>query len=523
MADKIDYFRVATGKKLSDLPKPPTLQQTVAKKFKALKSAYPLRLLGTGVDGEVLISEEDREGHVHIIGTTQEGKSRFLEHLIREDIRRGNGVCLLDPSHWGQTAYDILKFCVSEGHKKVCLIDPYTDRITGVQPFHPKHKEATVANVMDTMKILFGSKDLTETPVIQKYLPAIINVLHNARMTLHEAKYFSEYKRSTWRRKEILEASNEYDWHRMILEESFSYPFRFEKDIGTSTRRLEPFFNSRLDMMFSVPGVDFAKMIAEGWVILVNLFPGKGFTPVHARLLGTTIINEIIYALDRLHDHGWAGVYYLYVDEAGRYANRNLADLLSHAGKTGLRVTLAHQYFSQFEDKYILDAVKNQTKTKIMFNMPNPADRLEMIKLLGYGGDIPHEMAAFANQNLPRQQAVIKIRKDSPKRIRVPDVEKIDVKFDVNDYLHNEWNYSVSEVLKIINSRFSTVIKPDESTTKTTTDTKTAKPRTTPNRRPVGKARVPDKRNEGNKWQSLSEDLPVSAKYADKDGEGKGS
>lgn len=95
-------------------------------------------------------------------------------------------------------------------------------------------------------------------------------------------------------------------------------------------------------------------------------------------------------------------LYYLYVDEAGRYANRNLADLLAHKRKSGLRVTLAHQSFSQFDDKYVLEGIKQYTDIKIMFNTPSYNDRMEMIKALGYGGDIPHEAATFANQNLPK-------------------------------------------------------------------------------------------------------------------------
>ena len=406
---------------------------------------------------------------------------------------------MLDPTDRAETAYNILKFCIQEGHQKVCLIDPHTERVTAIQLFHYKHKEATVANLMDTARVLFQSKDAAETPKIQRYLSAIINVLHNAKMTLHEALYFSEYKRSAWRRKWILEQSNEFDRHRLLLEEVFDTYYRFNAEVSSSVRRLEPFFDSRLDLMFSAPGVDFAKMITEGWVILVNLYTGQRFEPLHSRLLGTTVINEIIFALDRLKAHGWKGIYYLYVDEAGRYANRNLADLLAHKRKSGLRITIAHQYFSQFEDKHILDAVKNLTKIKVMFNTPNHPDRLEMIKALGYGGDIPHEMATYANQNLPKQQAIIKVGKDSPKRIKIPDVPDIDIKYDVSDFLNNDWNYSVSEVRQIVNNRFN-----DRSVPK---DTKSPESGKAYDRKTTGSSAVPRgirQRQDGSQKQGVS-------------------
>src|SRR6185503_7094577 len=194
-----------------------------------------------------------------------------------------------------------------------------------------------------------------------------------------------------------------------------------EQLFSSTVNRLEPFWDSTLALMFGAnEGVDFIKMITEGWVILVNLYSGLGFEPIHTRLLGTTIINEIIFALDRLRSRGWRGVYYLYIDEAGRYANRNLADLLAYKRKSGLRVTLAHQYFKQFEDPHVLDAVKNLAKIKVMFNTPNHADRLEMVKALGYGGDIPPLMASYANSDLPKQYAIIKSAKQSPVSVKIP-------------------------------------------------------------------------------------------------------
>ncbi len=296
--------------------------------------------------------------------------------------------------------------------------------------------------------------------MIQRYLPAIINVLWNAKMTLHETKYFSEYKQSAWRRREILEASNKYDRHRLLLEEAFETYYRFDKDVGSTVRRLEPFFDSSLDLMYgSDVGIDFAKMITEGWVILVNLYSGLGFEPIHTRLLGTTVLNELIFALDRLRNRGWRGVYYLYIDEAGRYANRNLADLLAYKRKSGLRVTIAHQYFKQFEDLAVLDAVKNLTKIKVMFNTPNHSDRLEMVKALGYGGDIPPELAQYANSDLPKQTAVIKSGKQPPQRIRIPDVPDVVLDKKVFDSyvikcLSREWNFSPQEIWGQMEKRF---------------------------------------------------------------------
>ena len=485
MSKERDYFKLLNKKTFDEATRIPTLQETVDRQFKQLKSKYPLRPVGVGVNGELYISEEERESHLHILGTTGEGKSRFIEHLIRGDIKQGNGVCLLDPTDRAETAYNILRYCASIGFEKVCLIDPHTlhthGRITAIQPFHRKksYKQATVSNLMDTVRILFQTKDAAETPRIQRYLPALLNVLWNAELTLHEATYFAEFKFSRARRQAILDASHPLDRHKLALEEVFeTYP-RFDNQFGSTVRRLEPFFDSTLDLMFGADkGIDFTRMITEGWVILVNLDADAGFDALHTRLLGTAVINELLFAMYRLRNKGYKRPYYLYIDEAGEYINDKLVRVLALKRKSGFRVTLAHQGFFQFpKDK--ADAVKQLAKIKVMFNTPGYADRLEMVKALGYGGDISHLMATYANADLPKQYAIIKSGKQPPVRVKIPDVP--DTKFSrqsekdfIARCLTHEWNYTPKEIREQMNRR-------NERTT--TIHTETPRERTTPNRK----------------------------------------
>lgn len=422
--------------------------------------------VGHGVQETVLLTSKDRESHTHILGTTGEGKSKFIELLIREDIKNGNGVCFLDPTDRAETAYSILRYCASIGFEKVILIDPHLihshNRLACIQPFNYKktYKAASVANTLDTVRVLFQTKDAAETPRIQRYLSAILNVLWNAEMTLHEAIYFTEYRHSASRRKEILSHSGSLDRHRLALEEVFETYYRFNTEFASTVRRLEPFFDSSLDLMFGADkGIDFTKLITEGWVVLVNLYSGLGFEPIHTRLLGTTIINELVFALDRLRSRGWKGIYYLYIDEAGRYANRNLADLLSYKRKSGLRVTVAHQYFKQFDDPYVLDAIKQLCKTKVMFDTPGPQDRLEMVRLLGYGGEITPALAQYANSDLPKQYAIIKKPKQSPVKVRIGDVPEVKLSRKAQDdfifkLLNHEWYRHPDDIRRQFEARF---------------------------------------------------------------------
>lgn len=459
MPNKVDFYKLITGKTFEDDYRIPTMDEVVATQIKQLHSGYPLRAIGVGQDGYLMLSEEERS-HLHIIGTTQEGKSKFIELLIKGDIKAGNGACLLDPTPRAATAYKVLNYCASIGFEKVCLIDPRLIRshntVTAINPIHPEYKNASVSNIMDTVRTVFKTSDPSGTSRIEKYLPAILHCLWNAKMTLSEAIYFTGYTEYFQQRTSILGACRASDRHRLILEDAFKSEHKWNDKMETTIGRLEPFLHSDMALTFGAEkGIDFNKMVADGWVILVNLHAGLGLDVLHSRLLGTTVINEIIFAIQRLTDRRWKGIYNLYVDEAGEYANRNLARHLELSAKTGLRITVSHQSLSQFEDPRIKNSVLQLCKDKIMFFTPSYDDRMAMTKAMGYGGDIPPAVAAYNNNNIPKQEAVVRIGKTPPRRIRIADTPDAS-DADIEPYLQNEWNYKTEDIQRQINARQNT-------------------------------------------------------------------
>src|SRR5687767_7850413 len=114
--DEFDsLFRLRMKKSFQDWTRIPTAESVIARKRREATSNYPVRSLGWASDGDTLLTEEDRESHIHILGAPGEGKSKLLELLVRQDIDRGYGCCLLDPSDNGETAYKVLKYCIKKG------------------------------------------------------------------------------------------------------------------------------------------------------------------------------------------------------------------------------------------------------------------------------------------------------------------------------------------------------------------------------------------------------------------------
>src|SRR5205085_10270618 len=78
--------------------------------------------------------------HMHVIGSSGTGKSKFLEWLIRKDIREGHGFCLLD---WhGELYNNVLRYCAHldvglyDDFRKLILLNPsQPEFVTGFNPF----------------------------------------------------------------------------------------------------------------------------------------------------------------------------------------------------------------------------------------------------------------------------------------------------------------------------------------------------------------------------------------------------
>ncbi len=452
-----DYFKALTGKTYADAVKRKRrpYAETLDLIWKRGKTNYDLLLLGTG-EKEVWISEEERSANFHILGEPEQGKSKFLEYHIRRDIEMGNGLCLLDPSDGGDTCRKILSYCAQNGVKKVVYISPDTlskyGKIACLKPLQPKSVKQSVEGVMEALNILFNSKS-TDTPRIRKNLSALLRLLAKNDLTIKESEMFADYR--DIRNLQFIKD----DRDSRTLKTVFKTPYTWETYFSSTINRLDAFWQEPLSLMFGADtGIDFTKMISEGWVILVNLYPARNFTVENTQLLGVIVISQIIQAIDNLNSWGWKGVHYLYIDEAGRFATPQIDTVLSYKRKSGLRLMLAHHYFEQFEDKKVMHAIKQGARIKVMFNTSSYDDRLEMIKDLGYGGDIPHVLATYANQNIPKQYAIIKKNKETPVRVRIPDVPDVTVpKEKLDDYiaelLKQDFYQSKEAIEKQINVR----------------------------------------------------------------------
>jgi hypothetical protein len=466
-----ETFRQITGVPFDQAFHSPKPDEAIKGIKEQAHSKHPLFLIGTGGE-QVKISEEQRKSHMLVSGATQEGKSRLLLHFIRHDIdrlkadenklreqRKSFGLCFLDPTPDGDTAYKILDYCAKVGYNRVLLIDPYhrwtRHKVLGMNLFE-EYRDTAVVKIMDIIRVLFDD-DPVLTRRVNKFFPALLRTLWAAKLTLHEAENFQTVKDQPYYslRTRILEKlldKNFYgdpvhrrDYH--TLQSAYSNSWQFEK-VESTLNRLQPFFDSTLDLMFGArEQVNWDDVVADGWVVLVNLDDEAGLEPVHTKLLATAVINEINSAIKRLRRKGWDKRFYLYLDEAGEYVTPKIARILDLKQKTGLTFIMAHQRFSQF-DKNVLNAVKGNTKLKMAFYFGDPADRHQIVEMF-YGGKLSDRQVEYALSDQSSREAVVKLGKAPPRLIRIPDVKdapKAPKEF-INELYLNPWYLNVNDVL----------------------------------------------------------------------------
>jgi hypothetical protein len=497
-----------------------------------------LRLLGYDKDEKKIHITEGQRPHAYIIGSTRQGKSKYLEHLIRGDINRGLGCCLLDPSAGGETAYNILKFCASINHQRVLLIDPYHRfeqkfdyKVPALSPFlyynglerSPKLLAYSIGIILDTVRTLFGGRDEFFSN-IERYLPSVLSVLYQSQSLLVDAKYFGDpiYKRE---RNKILMMSEELDVNRRNIENAFADPREYA-NYHTTINRINKFYNGFFASAFArTTAINWWKMVQERWVILVNLETSAGFDMFDSKLLGTLIMNQIQTAIARINkmykDKGYDGSpppYYLYVDEASKYANETLVETMELKQKTGLKVTIGHQSGAQFKDKRLLERILNVSPLRVTFDLPGRTDR-DRMAAENYGGAISVNEASYSTQDMPVQYATLKPIKGDTVRIRTPSVAPVSIpQEELDNYIRQIYNHpfyhSVKELEQINKSKDYEPTKerfyPEATQRRTKTDSSSS---STPS--------VPDDGDIAGAWKPVSQNIPVSKKHARKTGKGK--
>lgn len=318
-----------------------------------------------------------RSMHMHVIGATGQGKSKFLAQLIRQDIKHRHGVCLIDPH--GTLYREIIAWCSYhglQGRRRIHLIDPNdTDWTLGFDPLRcddPEYLSVTVDGAVEACAQVWGGEDSNRTPLLKKCLRAVFYALAVGGQSLGEAFSLTTVNDRDGFRAKVAGRLDDEIYQRVWDDlNSLSNRDFAEAFSSTNNRLMEFLANPAIRRMFRLKekALDIAKCMEEGDIILVNL-QAKKISNDNARLIGTLLTNCLFNAAIRRDERSAIRhPFYLYIDECYRFLTSDVESMLDQTRKFGLHVTLAHQHLGQLMKygDHIYDAVMTNARTKVVF------------------------------------------------------------------------------------------------------------------------------------------------------------
>lgn len=320
-----------------------------------------------------------RSTHLHVLGGSGNGKTKFLEHCIREDILAGHGVCLIDPE--GSLYDDVVKWCASLEldksfrKRRIHLFDPHQKewRFQFNPLFvHPGEKPVHRSfNMIQALTQVWGGEDSRGTPAIRTTLRGIFDALMDEGLSLAEA-FFLTSSGDPHHIAKYLTHDTPSPVSREMWQSWLGMTTRnHEGEFGGARRRLTELLadedNRQIFAAYKTP-IDFRECMDNGDVVLINLSPeAMGEDPSIA--FGAMLVRELVYCASR-RDLATAKQrpFFAYIDECAEYLTDDISRISARARKRGLHLILAHQWLEQLEDqsKSILKGVM-AIQNKVIF------------------------------------------------------------------------------------------------------------------------------------------------------------
>ena len=316
------------------------------------------------------IRDRDRLHHLYVLGKTGVGKSTLLLNMAISDIRRGNGLAVIDPH--GDLAIALLQYIPDGRTRDVIYFNP-ADTNT-VIPFNPlagvpaEQHHLAVAGLIATFKRIWAESWGPRMEHILRYalftlleygqatlldLPLLITDAAFQRIVLAGVK--SEAVRTFWK--------GEMDRLSPFLKAEAVSPILNKLGLFKINQALRLTVGSRTQT-WQVRDVMDRKQI-----FIANLSKGT-LGEDASSLLGSMLLHAFqLAALSRAtRPEGKRLPFYFYVDEAHSFLSLALADTLAEARKYGLSLFLTNQYLDQLHEK-IQSAIFGNVGTLIAFRL----------------------------------------------------------------------------------------------------------------------------------------------------------
>jgi hypothetical protein len=291
-----------------------------------------------------------------VLGSIGFGKSKFLEHQMREDLKARQPFILI--ALHSSLYQDMKKWCAYSAYydRNIILIDPSNGiYVKGFNPFRKKEGiqvSVKVAGMVDSIMSVWGDQNLNATPVIFKLLTVLFTVMIEFEIPLHIAFELLNDRKGLTKKVECLKNSTiEALWSSILKLSSYEW----DRQLAPTLARLFRIVRSETIQRFmciqdEVYNLDFT----FNDTILINLGTSGNLDSDAQKTFAALLLNDLYQSAKRRtrKDGKDPRPYYVYVDEWWLVPTPDFHRILAETRKFGLLLVLANQDLAQIRDSF---------------------------------------------------------------------------------------------------------------------------------------------------------------------------
>ena len=320
------------------------------------------------------IKRKDRRQHVYLLGKSGTGKSVLMFNMIIQNIKNGDGVCMVDPH--GENVEAILSAIPPERVKDVIYFNP-ADALHHIgfnvlELIDPQYKHLVASGLMGIFtKIWANAWSARMEYILNNTILALLDTPGTTLLGIPRMLVDKDY------RQKIISNLKDPVIKAFWVHEYEAWQDKFRNEaIAPIQNKVGQFLSTSI--IRNVVGqskstINIFDMMNEGKIFLVNVSKGR-IGEDNSSLLGGMIITKIqLAAMERVRiPEESRKDFYLYVDEFQNFVTDAFAGILSEARKYRLNLTVAHQYTAQLvvdKSSAVRDAVFGNVGTMIVFRV----------------------------------------------------------------------------------------------------------------------------------------------------------
>ncbi len=356
------------------------------------------------------IKRKDRRQHVYMLGKSGTGKSVLMFNMIIQNIRNGDGVCMVDPH--GENVEAVLSAIPPERIKDVIYFNPAdADHHIGfnvLELIDPQYKHLVASGLMGIFtKIWANAWSARMEYILNNAILALLDTPGTTLLGIPRMLVDKDY------RQKIISNLKDPVIKAFWVHEYEAWQDKFRNEaIAPIQNKVGQFLSTSI--IRNVVGqskstINIFDMMNDGKIFLVNVSKGR-IGEDNSGLLGGMIITKIqLAAMERVRiPEESRKDFYLFVDEFQNFVTDAFAGILSEARKYRLNLTVAHQYTAQLvvdKSSAVRDAVFGNVGTTIVFRVG--ADDAEFLE-----SEFEPEFVPLDILNLPNYKIYIKLMID---------------------------------------------------------------------------------------------------------------